>query len=150
MTAGNLQDALAPLGADLMARKIDALEHHKLKLRPQSRRGLRLADKIDNTEARIVWEKSARKVLRHIHGLSPFPGAWCEMSINGEATRVKILRCEVTDGSGAPGEVLDDHLTIACKDGAIRILELQRAGKGPMAASVFQSGAKLRPPARLS
>ena len=88
-------------------------------------------------------------MLRHIHGLSPFPGAWCEMPIDGEQARIKILRCELAKGSGAPGELLDDHLTIACGDGAIRILELQRAGKAPMKAEDFLRGTPLKPPARL-
>jgi methionyl-tRNA formyltransferase len=88
--------------------------------------------------------------LRHIHGLSPFPGAWCEMEIEGEKVRVKILRCAVADGSGEPGEVLDDHLAVACKQGAIRIIELQRAGKQPMKAEFFLRGTPLKPPARLT
>ena len=88
--------------------------------------------------------------LRHIHGLSPFPGAWCEMAIDGEPVRVKILRCELaSENSGAPGDLLDDRLTIACGDGAIRILELQRAGKAPMKAADFLRGTPLKPPARL-
>jgi methionyl-tRNA formyltransferase len=88
-------------------------------------------------------------VLRHIHGLSPFPGAWCEIATDGEPARIKILRCEPANGSGVPGEVLDDRLTIACGDGAIRILELQRAGKAPMKAADFLHGTPLKPPARL-
>ena len=89
-------------------------------------------------------------VLRHIHGLSPFPGAWCEMAIEGEAVRVKILRCEVATGSGAPGQLLDDRLTVACGDSAVRILELQRAGKAPMKSAEFLRGTPLKPPMRLA
>jgi methionyl-tRNA formyltransferase len=89
-------------------------------------------------------------VLRHIHGLSPFPGAWCEIAGDGEPVRLKILRCEFAKGSGAPGAVLDDNLAIACADGAIRILELQRAGKAPMKAADFLRGTPLKPPAWLS
>jgi methionyl-tRNA formyltransferase len=149
MTAADLHDALAPLGAGLMARAMGALEHGDLRLTPQSEAGVTYAAKIEKAEARIDWVKPARAVLRHIHGLSPFPGAWCEMPIEGEA-RVKILRCELVEGSGAPGELLDDRLTIACKDGAIRILELQRAGKQPMKAEEFLRGTPLKPPARLT
>jgi methionyl-tRNA formyltransferase len=148
VTAGDLHDALAPLGADLMARAMGALERDDLRLTPQSEVGVTYAAKIEKAEARIDWHKSAHVVLRHIHGLSPFPGAWCEMPIEGE-TRVKILRCELAGSSGAPGELLDDRLTIACKDGAIRILELQRAGKQPMKADDFLRGTPLKPPARL-
>jgi methionyl-tRNA formyltransferase len=149
MTAADLHDALAPLGAGLMARAIGALEHRDVRLTPQSNEGVTYAAKIGKAEARIDWAKPARAVLRHIHGLSPFPGAWCEMPIEGEA-RVKILRCELAEGSGAPGELLDERLTIACKEGAIRILELQRAGRQPMKAEDFLRGAPLKPPARLT
>jgi methionyl-tRNA formyltransferase len=149
MTAGDLHDVLAPIGANLMVQKINALERGELRVFPQRQRGLRYAAKIDKAEARIVWDKPARKVLRHIHGLSPFPGAWCEMPIEGE-TRVKILRCELAEGSGVPGELLDSRLTVACKDGAIRILELQRAGKAPMKADDFLRGTPLKPPLRLN
>jgi methionyl-tRNA formyltransferase len=149
MTAADLHDALAPLGADLMVRAMGALERGELQLAKQSEVGVTYAAKIEKAEARIDWNKPARAVLRHIHGLSPFPGAWCEMPIEGEA-RVKILRCELAEGSGAPGELLDDRLTIACGEGAVRILELQRAGKQPMKANEFLRGTPLKPPARLS
>ncbi len=149
MTAADLHDALAPLGAGLMARAMDELERGKLQLTPQSEVGVTYAAKIEKAEARIDWAKSAHAVLRHIHGLSPFPGAWCEMPIDGVA-RVKILRCELAEGSGAPGELLDHRLTVACKDGAIRILELQRAGKQPMRTDEFLRGTPLEPPARLN
>jgi methionyl-tRNA formyltransferase len=149
MTAADLHDALAPLGAGLMASAMSALERGDLRLTPQSDQGVTYAAKIDKAEARIDFAKPARAVLRHIHGLSPFPGAWCEMPIEAEA-RVKILRCELAARSGAPGELLDDRLTIACKEGAIRILELQRAGKQPMKAEEFLRGTPLMLPARLS
>jgi methionyl-tRNA formyltransferase len=148
MTAADLHDALAPLGADLMVRAMGALERGELQLTRQSEVGVTYAAKIEKAEAKIDWAKPARRVLRHIHGLSPFPGAWCGMPIEGEA-RVKILRCELAEGSGRPGELLDDRLTIACKEGAVRILELQRAGKQPMRADEFLRGTSLKPPARV-
>jgi methionyl-tRNA formyltransferase len=89
-------------------------------------------------------------VLRYIHGLSPFPGAWSEIPIEGEAVRVKILRCAMADGAGAPGEVLDDHLAVACGEGAIRILELQRAGGLPMKAEEFLRGTPIKAGVRVS
>src|SRR5712664_2805585 len=110
MTASDLHDALAPLGADLMVRAIGALERGKLQLTRQSDQGVTYAAKIEKAEARIGWNKPARAVLRHVHGLSPFPGAWCEIPIEGEQVRVKILRCEMLDRSGASGAVLDEHL----------------------------------------
>ena len=150
MTAADLHDALAVLGGDLMVRAVAALERGMLQLKPQGSEGVTYAAKIDKAETRIDWKKPAREVLRHIHGLSPFPGAWCEMTLEGATQRVKILRCEVADKSGAPGELLDDRLTVACEQGAIRILELQRAGKQPMKAEEFLRGTPLTPPARLS
>ena len=148
MTAADLHDALAPLGADLMVRAVGALERSQLRLTKQSEQGVTYAAKIDKAEARIDWDRSARAVLRHIHGLSPFPGAWCEMPLEGEPVRLKVLRCELAKGEGRPGDLLDDHLTVACRDGAIRILELQRAGKAPMKAADFLRGTPLAPPLR--
>jgi methionyl-tRNA formyltransferase len=150
MTAADLHDALAPLGADLMVRAMGALERGKLQLTKQSEQGVTYAAKIDKAEARIDWNKPAHAVLRHIHGLSPFPGAWCEIALEGQLARLKILRCAAVDRSGVPGELLDDRLTIACSDGAIRILELQRAGKAPMKAEDFLRGTPLKPPMRFS
>ena len=150
MTAADLHDALAPLGADLMVRAIGALERGKLQLTKQSDEGVTYAAKIEKAEARIDWNKPARGVLRHIHGMSPFPGAWGEIGIEGEPARVKILRCEMIEGSGAAGDLLDDRLAVACKQGAIRILELQRAGKAPMKAEDFLRGTPLKPPMRLT
>jgi methionyl-tRNA formyltransferase len=150
MTAADLHDALAPLGGDLMARAVAALERGMLQLTPQTSDGVTYAAKIDKAEAHIGWNRPAREVLRHIHGLSPFPGAWCEMPLEGVSQRVKILRCEIASGSGEPGTVLDDRLTIACAQGALRIVELQRAGKQPMKADEFLRGTPLKPPARLA
>jgi methionyl-tRNA formyltransferase len=150
MTAADLHDALAPLGGALMVRAMGALERGKLQLTRQSEAGVTYAAKIEKAEARVDWNRPARAVLRHIHGLSPFPGAWCEMPIEGEPARVKILRCELADGSGVSGDVLDDRLTVACQQGALRILELQRAGKGAMKAEEFLRGTPLKPPMRLT
>src|SRR5436305_9175177 len=150
MTAADLHDVLARLGGDLMVRAIAALERGQLQLTPQAAQGVSYAAKIDKGETRIDWNKPAQLVLRHIHGLSPFPGAWCEMPIEGEAVRVKVLRCALVDRSGEGGKLLDDRLTIACGEGAIRIVELQRAGKAPMKADEFLRGTALKPPMRLS
>jgi len=146
MTALDLHDRLSRLGADLMVRAMAALDRGGLQLKKQSEDGVTYAAKIDKAEARIDWRKPAREVLRHIHGLSPFPGAWAEL----ENARVKILRCELAQGAGEPGAVLDDHLTIACGDGAIRIIELQREGKGRMQAADFLRGVPVSPPMRLA
>jgi methionyl-tRNA formyltransferase len=133
-----------------MVRAMGALERGSLRLTKQSEDGVTYAAKIDKAEAKIDWSRPVRAVLRHIHGLSPFPGAWCEIAGDREPVRLKILRCEFAKGSGAPGAVLDDNLAIACADGAIRILELQRAGKAPMKAADFLRGTPLKPPARVA
>jgi methionyl-tRNA formyltransferase len=150
MTASDLHDALARLGADLMVRAMAALERGALQLKKQSEDGVTYAKKIDKAETRIDWSRPARAVLRHIHGLSPYPGAWSEIAGGGDAARIKILRCELASGAGAPGAVLDDRLAIACGAGAIRIVELQRAGKAPMKAAEFLRGTPLKAGARLN
>ncbi len=148
MTAADLHDRLSPLGADLMVRAMAALARGQLQLTPQPSEGVTYAAKIDKAEARIDWNRPARNSLRHIHGLSPFPGAWSEVPLEGAPGRIKILRCALAGGFGAPGTLLDDQLTVACADGAIRILELQRAGKAPMKAAEFLRGTPLKAGAR--
>jgi len=150
MTAADLHDALSRLGGDLMGRAMGALERGRLQLTRQSEDGVSYAAKIDKAEARIDWLKPSRTVLRHIHGLSPFPGAWCEIPIEGAPVRVKILRCSLIEASGTPGDLLDDQLAVACGQGGIRIVELQRAGKAPMPADEFLRGTPLAPKLRLS
>ncbi len=143
MTTSELHDTLADVGAGLMVRAMTALERDELRLTPQSADGVTYAAKIEKDEARIDWTRPARAVLRHCHGLSPFPGAWSEVELDGQLVRVKILRCEPASGRGNPGEVIDANLAVACGEGAIRILELQRAGAKPMTAEVFLRGARL-------
>jgi methionyl-tRNA formyltransferase len=151
MRAGELHDALAPLGADLMLRALGALERGALVLTPQPEAGVTYAAKIDKGETRVDWSKQAAEVHNHIRGLSPFPGAWCEFpGESGQPIRVKLLRTTRAEGAGSPGTALDDRLTIACGDGAIRILELQRAGRQPMKADAFLRGTPLAADARLS
>jgi methionyl-tRNA formyltransferase len=156
-TAGELHDELARLGAHLMASAMDRLRKKgKLPLAKQDPKvEVSYAKKIEKAEALIKWDQSRWTVRRHINGLSPFPGAWCEVEIDGELVRLKILRCKLLLGKPrksppAPGTLLDDRLTVACKDGAIRILELQRAGKAPMKAEDFLRGTPLKPPLRFS
>jgi methionyl-tRNA formyltransferase len=132
-TAATLHDALAVIGAEAMV-EVLAASLHAGETQPLT--GATYAKKIDKAEAKIDFARPAHDVLRHIHGLSPFPGAW--MMVNG--TRVKVLRCERIDVHGVAGTFVDDALTIACGDGAIRSLELQREGKGAMTADVFSRG----------
>jgi methionyl-tRNA formyltransferase len=141
-TAGDLHDALARLGASLMLVALGALERGSLQLTPQPEAGVIYAGKIDKNETRIDWAKPWNEVHNHCRGLSPFPGAWCELAGAG---RVKILRTTKGAGDGPPGRALDDKLTIACGAGAVRILQLQRAGRQPMKADEFLRGTPVAP-----
>ena len=143
MTAGELHDRLSMIGADLMIRALGALERESLALQPQAEEGVTYAAKIDKAEARIDWSKSAQEVHNTIRGLSPFPGAWCEMEINGAVERVKLQRSTLGEGKGEPGSVLDDRLTVACGEGAVRLVTLQRSGGKPLPAQEFLRGAQV-------
>jgi methionyl-tRNA formyltransferase len=143
MTAGELYDVLAPLGGDLMVQALAQLERHELKLEPQPTMGVTYADKIDKAQARIDWKCSWRVVRNHCRGLSPSPGAWFEIARAGAPLRVNVLRAIRGEGYGPPGTVLDNRLTIACGEGAVRIVELQRDGGKPMKAEEFLRGARL-------
>jgi methionyl-tRNA formyltransferase len=144
MTAGDLHDRLSAIGGDLMNRALGALERGSLQITPQPNEGVTYAEKIDKNETRIDWSRPAAEVHNHIRGLSPFPGAWFEMPGEKGPVRVKVLRSTQSQGQGAPGTFLDDNLTVACADGAVRILELQRAGKQPMKADEFLRGSPLK------
>jgi methionyl-tRNA formyltransferase len=147
MTAGELHDRLSRLGADLMVRTLGALERGSLQLTPQPDEGVTYAAKIDKNETRIDWSGPWKAVHDHCRGLSPFPGAWSDLPGAG---RIKVLRTTRGEGSGAPGTVLDARLTIACGDGAVRIVELQRAGGRPMKAEEFLRGTDVAPGTRLA
>ncbi len=142
MTAQDVHDRLSRLGADLMGRAMAALSRGSLNLTEQDEAGATYAAKIDKLEARIDWTQPAFNVLRHIHGLSPFPGAWCEAVVKSKTERLKVLRVEPADGSGAPGTLLEGH-RVACGKGAVKLVEVQRAGKKPMDVSTFLNGAGL-------
>jgi methionyl-tRNA formyltransferase len=144
-TARTLHDRLAGIGAALMVETLAALAAGEVSTTPQPAAGVTYAAKIGKAEARVDWTRSAATLDAHIRGLSPSPGAWCE--IGGE--RVKLLMAMPEDGAGDPGEVLDDRLLVACGAGALRIVTLQRAGKGAMAAATFLRGFPVPRGARL-
>ena len=150
MTAGDLHDALARLGADLMARALAALERGSLAFTPQPDEGVTYAGKISKDETRIDWAKPWRDVHNHIRGLSPFPGAWFEFA----GARVKALRSDQGEGQNilnvAAGTVLDDKLTVACGAGSVRLTQVQRAGRQPMDAQDFLRGAAVNEGTQLS
>lgn len=143
MTAGDLHDRLAACGADLMVQALAQLESGTLPERAQSDDGATYARKLSKLENRIDFSKSAVEVHNHIRGLSPFPGAWFEVPDAGNAgspIRVKALKSELSTGAGQPGKVLGPDLTIACSDGAVRLLQVQRAGRMVASADEFLRG----------
>ncbi|GLS40494.1 methionyl-tRNA formyltransferase [Mesorhizobium tianshanense] len=143
MTAGDLHDRLMIIGAALMVEALARLERDALTFTTQATAGVTYAKKIDKAETRVDWTRPAGEVHDHIRGLSPFPGAWCETEIGGRLERLKLLRSTLSDGAGEPGGILDDRLTVACGSGAIRLVEVQRAGGRPIAGQQFLRGAKL-------
>ncbi len=145
MTAGELHDQLMLIGADLMQRAMAALERDSLTLTPQPDDGVLYAEKITKAETRIDFTRPAEEVHNRIRGLSPFPGAWTQMTLGGKAERVKLLRSQRAEGDGEPGTVLDDRLTVACGGGAVRLVELQKAGGKAMTAEDFLRGAAVGP-----
>jgi methionyl-tRNA formyltransferase len=149
MTAGDVHDRLMPLGADLMARALAALSRGALQFTSQPDEGVTYAKKITNEEARIDWSRPAQDVHNHVRGLSPFPGAFFMADLGKGPERVKALRTALADGAGAPGTLLDDCGAVACGKGAVRLLQVQRAGKGPMSVADFLRGVRLGPEASL-
>jgi len=145
-TAGDLHYVLARIGAGLMTRALVAAERGSLQLTPQPEQGVTYAEKILKSETRIDWSRPAAAVHDHIRGLSPWPGAWFEH----EGVRVKVLRSTLAQGGSEPGTVLDDRLTIACGDGTVRLVLVQRAGKQPMSADEFLRGARMGRGTRLT
>jgi methionyl-tRNA formyltransferase len=150
MTAGELHDRLAPLGADLMVRALAALSRGALSFTPQPEEGVTYAHKIRNDEARIDWAAGAEAVHNQVRGLSPFPGAFFTADFGKGPERVKVLRSARAEGAGAPGTLLDGHGLVACGEGAIRLVQVQRAGKAPVGVEDFLRGVRLAPGASLA
>jgi methionyl-tRNA formyltransferase len=148
-TAGELHDVLAQRGASLMVRALAALGRGTLDCVAQGEAGVSYAAKIDKAEARIDFAQAAGTVHNLIRGLSPFPGAWFEAGAPGKRERIKVLRASIAASDGQPGEVLDDRLTVGCATGAVRLIELQRAGKKPMLAGELLRGFPLPPGTQL-
>ncbi|WP_068311769.1 methionyl-tRNA formyltransferase [Polycladidibacter hongkongensis] len=152
-TAGELHDQLSQLGGDLMVRALAALSRGGLAETTQAREGVTYAKKLRKDETKIDFSRPALEVHNHIRGLSPFPGAWCEMPLSGKQERVKVLRsalCSQMQGdAGTVMKAEDGELIIACGDGAVRFLAVQRAGKKPAECAEFLRGAKLEAGAQL-
>lgn len=150
MTAGELHDKLMLVGARAMVEAMEKLEANDLPLTPQPEEGVLYAAKIDKAETRIDFSRPAREVHNHIRGLSPFPGAWFEAEINSKPERIKVLSSTIGEGSGAAGQLLDDALTVACGEGAVKLVRLQKAGGKPLDAADFLRGTHLPKGAKLS
>jgi methionyl-tRNA formyltransferase len=149
MTAGELHDRLARLGADAMVRALAALSRGSLDFTPQAEEGVTYAAKLGNDEARLDWRSPAKALHDQARGLSPFPGAFFEADLGKGRERVKVLRARLGDGSGLPGTVLGEDATIACGTGALRLLLVQRAGRGQVSGEEFLRGVRLKPGAVL-
>lgn len=151
MTAGELHDVMAARGAALMVRALAKLEGGTLAATPQSAEGITYARKIEKSESHIDFTRPAREVHDKIRGLSPFPGAWFEVGPEGRSERIKVLHSQLAEltSAAAPGEVVDDRLCVACGQGAVRLTDLQRAGKKPMTAAELLRGFPLAPGTRL-
>jgi methionyl-tRNA formyltransferase len=139
-TAGELHDELAQRGASLMVRALAALERGSLVATPQPAEGVTYAAKLDKAEARIDFSRPAAAVHNLVRALSPFPGAWFEAGPPERRERIKVLRSRLAKGRGRPGEIVDDALTVACGEGAVRLMEVQRAGRKPTSAAELLRG----------
>jgi methionyl-tRNA formyltransferase len=145
LTAGELHDRLATLGADLMVRALAALGRGALQFTPQPEEGATYAAKIANAEAQLRWARPARQVHDLVRGLSPFPGAFAEVDLGKGPERLKVLRTALAGGAAEPGTLLDEEGSVACAEGAVKLLQVQRAGRGPMSGAEFLRGARLQP-----
>ncbi|MET0745996.1 MAG: methionyl-tRNA formyltransferase [Microvirga sp.] len=149
MTAGDVHDRLMVLGADLMVRALAALSRGGLGFTPQPESGVTYAHKLTNADGLIAWTRPAQEVHDLIRGLSPFPGAYFMADFGKGPERVKVLRASRATASGPPGLLIDAEGTIACGDGALRLVEVQRAGRAPTGAAEFLRGARLAAGSRL-
>lgn len=145
MNAGALHDALSVIGAELMVEVLGSLDEGELRCIEQDNSLATYAAKLSNEETQIDWARPAREVHDHIRGLSPYPGAWFQIVRNGKTERVKVQEATREKGHGAPGTLLDDRLTVACSEGAVRLTRVQRAGKKPMLSDAFLRGIDLPP-----
>ena len=148
-TAGTVHDRMAAVGAELLARTLALIGAGEAVEVPQAGEGVTYARKIKAREAKIDWAKPGRELDWKIRGLSPFPGAWFSLPTDKGPVRVKALLSAFEDGDGPPGQVLDDRLLVAAGEGAVRLLRVQREGRGPQEAEAFLRGAPVAAGTRL-
>ncbi|HEY8004124.1 MAG TPA: methionyl-tRNA formyltransferase [Phenylobacterium sp.] len=148
-TTGTLHNRMAAAGAELLARTLTEIEAGTAVERPQAQDGITYAKKIRPKETRIAWARPGAEIDHKIRGLSPFPGAWFQLVTERGPVRVKALLSAYEDADGAPGQVLDDRLLVAAGEGAVRLLRVQREGRGPQDAEAFLRGQPVAPGAVL-
>lgn len=148
-TAADLHDRLSAMGAKLIVETLAALGEGRLQATPQPETGVTYARKIDKSETRIDFTRPAAEVHNRVRGLSPFPGAWFEIDVAGKHERIKVLRSALAAGSGPPGTLIADPLTIACGEGAVSLAVVQRAGRTALTADEFRCGFPLAEGTRL-
>lgn len=144
ITTGELHDALSMIGANLMVKAMAALESGSLALSRQPEEGVLYASKIDKSEAKVAFDKSALETHNIIRGLSPFPGAWCEMQFGDKWERVKLLgsKCDETSKLAPQSvQLINEELSIGCASGAVTLTKVQKAGSKAMTAAEFARGA---------
>ncbi|MDH3474400.1 MAG: methionyl-tRNA formyltransferase [Rhodospirillales bacterium] len=148
-TAAELHAELAVRGARMMVEVLAGLDEGRLVARPQPAAGATYAVKLERAEGRLDWRRPAAELELRVRALNPWPGTFAELPGRKGVERIKVLAAEVTEASAAPGELLDDRLTVACGAGALRLIEVQRAGKAAMTAESFLRGFDLPAGARL-
>jgi methionyl-tRNA formyltransferase len=144
-TAGDLTSRLASIAAQLAVRALQTMETGRLEFQEQSSVGISYAHKIKKSEADIDWAQNAETVRNQIHGLSPWPGAFSRMSVEGRDEQFKFLRARVTTGTGFPGTLLTEDMRIACGAGAVEILQVQRPSRSIVSGRELMRGARLAP-----
>jgi len=142
-TAGDLTARLAPIAAKLSVDALQLMDAGLLEFREQSAVGVCYAHKIERTEVEIDWTQDAESVRNQVHGLSPAPGGSSKILIGGREEAIKFLRVQVVAGSGPPGTLLSEDMSVACETGAIRVLRGQRPGKVVMSGRELMRGARL-------
>jgi methionyl-tRNA formyltransferase len=142
-TAGDITARLAPIAAKLAVAALQLMEDGLIEFREQSAVGVCYAHKIEKTEVEIDWTRDAEGVRNQVHGLSPAPGASSKILIGDREEAIRLLRVQVAAGSGPPGTLLSEDMSVACETGAIRILEGQRSGKAVMSGRELMLGARL-------
>ena len=139
-TAVNLENSLSKLGSEIIIECLDLIGNNKARFIEQNNSLASYAKKIKKTEGKIDWKDSAKKIVAKINALNPFPGTWFDY----DGDRYKVLKAEINNNSGKPGELLDEELIVGCSEQAIKILEIQKEGKNKMSSKKFLVGSSFK------